>query len=277
MIQTSSIHLASNVEITSNLGLRSSSHRQSWSRLSVRPLILEELQASTNKGTCYAAPAILRHTLWEPVSFALNKFWENEKKGDPMSRADWLMKYGTRNVSSVTVCSRHALSATNQTGCCAPLLEAEHILLPSGQPSCLTCSSPSKEEEASASQPIGRFPRPKSYQSPSLHHAPLQSPMQTAMSRIAIEAKRSAMRDLEAAAVPSSIPALKGMSSCPNCSLQLGIAERGAVFGPDNSLWHRACLVCGQGRGKGCGKVLDATARSSNGLTFCLLCLVSSS
>lgn len=100
---------------------------------------------------------------------------------------------------------------------------------------------------------------------------------------------------------PSRVPSkLGGMTRCPGCTMSVGPVERGVVSGPGGVSgvaggvkWHKACLTCGGGNGKGpqniikrgghgnddvvgCGRQLDVDAKvDGQGGVWCRDCVVS--
>lgn len=92
-----------------------------------------------------------------------------------------------------------------------------------------------------------------------------------------------------------ALPRLGGLVECPGCATVVGPSDRDAVSGPGGGgvKWHKACLCCGGGNGKGkvskgkaramskgvlvgCGKALDAGAKyDQEGGVWCRDCLVS--
>ena len=71
-----------------------------------------------------------------------------------------------------------------------------------------------------------------------------------------------------------------GSECCPGCHGPVSLMQYGVVSGPQNSLWHGNCLVCG-GKGAnpphpGCGKKLDSAAKTDReGHVWCRECMVS--
>lgn len=169
-------------------------------------------------------------------------------------------------------------------GCSRPLANADHLLLPSGQPSCLSCTRLLDDDAPHVpSDTTSRLPRPNVTSSPA--QVVIQSrALTTIMPRstaVAIQAKRAVVSDLVAAvtarsAIGSSLAIDRTSMICPGCGVKVSPLERGTINGPKSARWHQMCLKCGRGiPGVGCGKPLDDGATLRHAIPLCRLCAVS--
>lgn len=175
----------------------------------------------------------------------------------------------------------------------------DHILLPSGAPSCLSCTNfleeplPSRTNRyarpgelglESAQSNTSSLPFSKTIPSlPSIYISP--DPAISKSAAIAIQVKRQTMEDLVSLAkqcqnLPTSIARFGSIKPCPACNVKVAPMEAGTLLGPDNQTWHQSCLRCGKGSEtqglKGCSKQLDSRAIVRDGILLCRQCSVGS-
>jgi hypothetical protein len=165
--------------------------------------------------------------------------------------------------------------------CSLPLVKIDHMLLPSGAPSCLGCARVFDDGPAPGSSRLPKHELHTAKRSPMPRFSP---PIVTRDTAIAIQANRQAVNDFiaiatQAAQVPPTTSGFRSENSttCPSCDLMVGFFETGTLKGPGDTRWHSRCLRCGIGgkTGKGCGKQLDSAATMQNGKPVCRTCVVS--
>ncbi|KAK1924820.1 hypothetical protein DB88DRAFT_472168 [Papiliotrema laurentii] len=156
-------------------------------------------------------------------------------------------------------------------GCKTPLIKADHVLLSSGNPSCLDGTSILDEEKISSANRI-LYPRPGSIpRLPMVNSTHCSSASSTAK-KIAVQTKRQAMIELVATTERGRLTRVgrfSGVDICPGCDRKAGPIKLATINGPLGRRWRQSCLRCGHGTTKRCSKLLDSSASLSESVAFC--------